>query len=81
MALAPARSYFDLLGREVGSRARGFNGAAVYRFTEYDAHGRVDRVSEPFSTGSMYWTSNTYDNLGRATQVSLPNNSSESYQL
>jgi RHS repeat-associated protein len=42
--------------------------------TEYDQMGRVSRVSNPFTAGGTpsYWTSYSYDALGRQTTVTLP---------
>lgn len=47
--------------------------------TEYDSCacsplGKVKRVSQPYAPGAtVYWTTNTYDALGRTVSVSLPN--------
>jgi RHS repeat-associated protein len=42
--------------------------------TTYDAMGRVASVSNPFAAGGtpLYWTSYSYDALGRTTTVTLP---------
>jgi len=46
--------------------------------TEYDSCacsplGKVKRVSQPYAPGgTIYWTTYTYDGLGRTTSVSLP---------
>jgi RHS repeat-associated protein len=49
---------------------------AVQVNTTYDAMGRVATVSNPFTTGGTpaYWTSYSYDALGRTTVVTLPDN-------
>lgn len=47
--------------------------------TEYDSCacsplGKVKRVSQPYAPGgTVYWTTYTYDGLGRVTSVSHPN--------
>jgi YD repeat-containing protein len=47
--------------------------------TEYDScacspFGKVKRVSQPYAPGgTVYWTTYTYDALGRTIQVALPN--------
>jgi YD repeat-containing protein len=46
--------------------------------TEYDSCacsplGKIKRVSQPYAPGgTVYWTTHTYDGLGRTTSVSLP---------
>ncbi|HJQ26725.1 MAG TPA: hypothetical protein VKA60_22605, partial [Blastocatellia bacterium] len=52
------------------------NGQGGQVNTEYDQMGRVARVSNPFSVGGSpsYWTSYSYDALGRTTTVTLPDN-------
>ncbi|MFN8008408.1 MAG: hypothetical protein U0V70_15575 [Terriglobia bacterium] len=47
--------------------------------TEYDSCacsplGKVKRVSQPYAPGgTVYWTTYTYDGLGRTTRIDLPN--------
>ena len=69
--------YADALGRKLRTGSIGFNGRRIYQDTEYDALGRVDRVSEPYFYGeSRYWTqSSDYDILGRAAKVTAPDGS------
>ena len=49
--------------------------------TEYDSCacsplGKVKRVSQPYAPGgTVYWTTYTYDALGRTTRIDLPNGS------
>jgi RHS repeat-associated protein len=72
---APARVYYDYLGRKVAERATGFVGTAIYRHIEYDAHGNVHRVSEPNGGVASHWTTNTHDSLRRITRVDHPDSS------
>ena len=65
--------YADALEREIRSETQGFDGsgspALIYKDTEYNALGRVERVSRPyFSTGTPVWTRFEYDQLGRVTK-------------
>ncbi len=74
--------YFDGLGRP--DRSFLYEGGSPAQFlttdTQYDASGRVWRVSNPYrSTGSDeqipqpgVWTTTGYDALGRATKVTTP---------
>lgn len=72
--------YYDILEREVRRADVGFDGTLIYLDTEYDEAGRVARKSEPYYNGSTaYWTSFTYDGVGRITQVSHPNGSTTNY--
>jgi len=68
------REFFDLLGRSIKTSTLGFNGIgwAASR-TEYDNLGRVKYKSEPHYVGaSIYWSTFSYDILGRAIQITLP---------
>lgn len=65
--------------------AKGFDGTWIHNDTEYDALGRVVRVSEPYysnhsrcdaATGqSKCYTQSDYDVLGRVTRTALPDGS------
>ena len=58
--------YFDKLSREVQRCTTGFDGSLVYKDTEYNAHGKVTRVSRNYFSGSSkVWTTYAYDELGR----------------
>ncbi len=71
---APETStYFDSLNRPVRTETQGFDGTPVRKDTQYDARGRVARISQPFITeGTQVWTSFSYDILNRVTQVDEP---------
>ncbi|HXG94412.1 MAG TPA: hypothetical protein VNN73_18855, partial [Blastocatellia bacterium] len=63
---------YDNWGRVI--QQRNTHGGQVN--TNYDRLGRVSSVSNPFAVGGSpsYWTSYTYDALGRTTVVTLPDN-------
>jgi YD repeat-containing protein len=68
-------AYFDALGREIQTETQGFDGTWVRKDSEYDAMGRVSRVSRPYYAGATKtWTSFTYDILGRTLTRTDPNN-------
>ena len=68
--------YYDMLGREVRSEKTNFDGNPVLVDTEYDALGRVNRVSRPYSPGqTLNWTTYQHDDLGRVIQESRPDGS------
>ncbi len=74
---ATRRVYADLLGREVRSSTRGFNGSWVYSDTFYDAKGRVERETIPYYAGSSNpaATLYSYDEQGRVLAVTRPDGS------
>jgi RHS repeat-associated protein len=70
--------YFDSLEREVARDTQGFDGSIVRGAKQYDSQGRVLKVSRPYfvNGGTPQWTTyTTYDTLGRATLVTMPDNS------
>ena len=67
------RTHFDILNREVESQVQAFDGVSwVAKETEYDALGRVARVSRPYIPGTPQWTAFAYDILGRPTSETAP---------
>jgi RHS repeat-associated protein len=66
--------YFDSLEREVARDTQGFDGSVVRGSKQYDSLGRVLKVSRPYfvSGGTPQWTTYSYDTLGRATTVTMP---------
>ncbi len=72
-AATPQRSYFDTLGRDVGQRVLGLTGEVSHTVLNYDAAGRVTRMSKPFFVGGIrHDVTYKYDRLGRVTQVYTP---------
>ena len=74
---ATRRVYADLLGREVRTSTRGFNGSWVYADTFYDAKGRVERETIPHYAGTSNpaATVYSYDEQGRVLDVTRPDGS------
>ena len=59
-------AYYDAVNRVVLTETQSFDASAVFVETEFDTQGRTKRVSLPyFGTSPSYWTTNTYDALGR----------------
>lgn len=72
--LAKTESFYDGLGRTFESRNYR-DGTYVISNTEYDALGRVKRVTNPYKPGeSQLWTTTTYDALSRPLTVTTPDN-------
>ena len=66
-------TYFDVLNREIRSETQGFDGRWVRKDTEYDAIGRVQRLSRPYFAGDTpAWTTFTYDLVGRVLTQTAP---------
>lgn len=62
--------YHDLLKREVRSEVRSFSGDMAITDTQYDAAGRVSKVSIPYFEGDpIYWVESSYDDTGRVIKV------------
>lgn len=60
---------FDGLGRALYEEARTVSGASMVVATSYDNQGRVSQRSQPYFSGSpAYFTTFSYDLLGRPTQ-------------
>lgn len=68
-------SYHDELNRVIRTETQGFDGTLVRKDSEFDALGRVARVSQPHYAGAVpAWTSFTYDLLGRVIAQTEANN-------
>ena len=77
------KRYFDALKREIRVETQGFDGSgtasAIYKDTQYDSLGRPYKVSRPYYAGqTAYWTTATYDALGRLIQETRPDGSTVS---
>ena len=68
-------TYFDGLGRAWKTEEINSNGN-IFVEKEFDAEGRVKRVSNPFRAGeSKVWTTNVYDEASRVREVILQDGS------
>jgi RHS repeat-associated protein len=70
-------TWFDLLGREIKSAVRGFDGTFIASLSEYDAMGTLAKKSVPFflssgSATSPFYSTFTYDRAGRMTRKTSP---------
>lgn len=64
--------YFDASGRETRRKSSVYDGSSqgrdVYVYTEYNAMGKVSRLSEPYYAGDTpHWNESFYDEIGRLT--------------
>ena len=76
----PAKVYYDILGRPILSQSVGFNGASVYRETQYDSRGRTMRTSRNYFGGQpVYWANYVYDDLNRVLRETAPDGGVISY--
>jgi RHS repeat-associated protein len=76
--------YYDVLNRELRTETQvvettDANGVSttitVYKDTQYDSRGNVYRMSQPYASGAaVKWTTADYDDLGRVTNETTPNN-------
>ncbi len=77
---AASRSYFDRLGRAVGSRTRGFDGSYIYSNVTYGKRGLVMASAAPYYDGeTQHITQTAYDVLNRPTVVTRPDNATTSF--
>ena len=68
------RSYFDALGREVGTRTRGIYGDLNYTVIRYNDAGLVESTIDPFRIGeAQAETVFEYDILGRLRHTQFAN--------
>jgi RHS repeat-associated protein len=69
--------YFDSLDREIARDTQGFDTVTIRATKQYDALGRVQQSSRPYSvvTGIPQFTTFTYDILGRAVIEQFPDGS------
>ncbi len=69
---AESISYFDGLGRAYKAEEVNSQGN-IFVEKEFDAQGRVSRVTNPFRSGeTKIWTTNVYDEASRIKEVVLP---------
>ena len=72
-------TYQDKLYRTIAAATQSFDGRWVFTTTNYDSQGRVQSRSEPYFEGAstFYWTSVSYDTLGRPLITTRPNRSTQ----
>jgi RHS repeat-associated protein len=73
--LAKAEKFCDSLGRTTQNRKYEENGGYIAILTEYDALGRVKRVTNPYRPAQnepQLWTTTNYDALSRPISVTTP---------
>lgn len=65
--------WYDILGREIRSDIKGFDGSPIYTVTNYNTKGQVTQVSEPDTAASpAQWTMYAYDPYGRIDSIVRP---------
>jgi RHS repeat-associated protein len=70
----------DALGRAVTATTEDGNNTVYSEVsTEYDLAGRAYGTSNPYTGSPSYWTTTSFDALGRSTKVTLPDNSATTY--
>lgn len=69
------RTHHDRLGRILRTSSVDFNGDILFEDVEYDDLGQITRKSLPYKQigGTATYTTFSYDNLGRQTQVTALN--------
>jgi YD repeat-containing protein len=79
------KTTIDGLGRTIKVETGDSSGTKSVVETEYDSCacsplGKLKRVSRPYAPGAtVYWTTYTFDALGRPTQITLPDGSVSTY--
>ena len=70
---SPQVDYQDILGRNIRSVSKSFDGSTVYVDSEYDMEGHLAQVSRPYFPGdTVFWIMNEVDDLGRVTVNTMP---------
>lgn len=74
------KTWYDAFGREVRNSTLGYDGVELKTDRQYDANGRLWRVSLPYKSGhATKWNSYTYDYLGRIEGEYYANGKEVSY--
>lgn len=72
------RRYFDALGRETWTQVKALNGQYATTRSIYDARGLLQQQSAPYlPSGTVYYTTFTYDHRGRPTLVRRPTSATD----
>src|SRR5690606_6020692 len=58
-----------VLQRETRTAKQTISGAYSRVDQNYDASGRIAAVSEPYFSGTPFWSNTDYDDLGRVTAI------------
>jgi YD repeat-containing protein len=74
------QTYFDKFYRPARTVQSDPIAGDVSIYTEYDGDGRVKRVSEPYRTGTKFWTTTSYDAVNRPTSVTNPDSTTIQFQ-
>lgn len=71
---SPVTVWYDPMERELGQKYYGLGGKEITSSKEYDAKGRLYRISEPYFSGeTVTWAStNYYDTYGRLQRSVTP---------
>ena len=71
----PSTTYFDIVDREIATKAISFDGRTVWGHKEYNKRGLVIRSSDPYFEGDTpNFTTMAYDAIGREVSQTLPGN-------
>ncbi len=67
-------TFYDTYSRPLRIVTQGLQGELIYTDYTYNETGRIAAISEPYPGNSepTQWTTNTYDALGRVTDLILP---------
>ncbi|OAV76270.1 Cell wall-associated polypeptide CWBP200 [Bacteroidales bacterium Barb7] len=64
------KTYYDAFGRKTRSSIQRYNNTETHTDYVYDAYGRLQKTSQPFSGGSAsHWTVTAYDLYDRPTSI------------
>ncbi len=77
------KKYFDIIGREIRSEAKGFNDQLIFSTTQYNTQGLVYKQAQPrYASEPLVEITNSYDQLQRLTSVTNGSTTSNySYSL
>jgi RHS repeat-associated protein len=71
--IQPSTTFYNKLGQKILETKVGFDGKIIFVETYYDDLGRVNKISNPFTTEhSPLYTYITYDKYGRVIKRDMP---------